>query len=170
MIARARATDWRDRPVELFNRVRPSSTGGLNSNMLFNWVQPLFNRYAQRCAKGVTRGVKSVSPPRCYPSLACRSGPPTPSSAAPQLAARSSQRSTAARSAAQRERRVREGSAGTGTPSSTSSLGRSARPHSQLQQPLPQPPADQHRPHSQSSATSPTSTTTPGPLHPEHRW
>ena len=24
--------------------------------MLFNWVQPLFNRYAQRCAKGVTRG------------------------------------------------------------------------------------------------------------------
>ena len=23
--------------------------------MLFNWVQPLFNRYAQRCAKGVTR-------------------------------------------------------------------------------------------------------------------
>ena len=25
--------------------------------MLFNWVQPLFNRYAQRCAKGVTRVV-----------------------------------------------------------------------------------------------------------------
>ena len=23
--------------------------------MLFNWVQPLFNRYAQGCAKGVTR-------------------------------------------------------------------------------------------------------------------
>ena len=104
--------------------------------------------------------VKSVSPPRGYPSLACHSGPPTPSSAAQQLAARSSQRSAAARSAAQRQRRVRKGSAGTGTPSSTSSVGRPARPHSQLQQPLPRPPADQHRPHSQSSATSTASTTT----------
>ena len=46
--------------------------------------------------------VKSVSAPRGYPALACRSGPPTPSSAAQQLAARSSQRSAAARSAAQR--------------------------------------------------------------------
>ena len=45
--------------------------------------------------------VKSVSPPRGDPSLACHSGPPTPSSAAQQLAARSSQRSVAARSAAQ---------------------------------------------------------------------
>ena len=69
VIARARATDWRDRPVELFNRVQPSSTGGLNSNMLFNWVQPLFNRYAQRCAKGVTRAV----------GAACRGGGGGPS-------------------------------------------------------------------------------------------
>ena len=45
--------------------------------------------------------VKSISPPRGYPSLACHSGPPTPSSAAQQLAARSSQRSAAVRSAAQ---------------------------------------------------------------------
>ena len=45
-------------------------------------------------------------------------------------------------------------------PSSTSSLRRPARPHTQLQQPLPQPPADQHRPHSQSSAASPASTNT----------
>ena len=45
--------------------------------------------------------VKSVSRPRGYPSLACHSGPPTPSSAAQQLAARSSQRSAAVRSAAQ---------------------------------------------------------------------
>ena len=29
--------------------------------MLFNWVQPLFNRYAQRCAKGVTRDVVSFT-------------------------------------------------------------------------------------------------------------
>ena len=29
--------------------------------MLFNWVQPLFNRYAQRCAKGVTRVPLHVS-------------------------------------------------------------------------------------------------------------
>ena len=114
--------------------------------------------------------VKRVSPPRGYPSLACHSGPPTPSSAAQQLAARSSQRSAAARSDARQQRRDREGSAGSRTPSSTSSIGRPARSHSQLQQPLPQPPADQHRPHSQSSATSPTSTTTPGPLHREERW
>ena len=45
--------------------------------------------------------VKGVSPPRGYPSLACHSGPPTPSNAAQQLAARSSQRSAAARSVAQ---------------------------------------------------------------------
>ena len=45
--------------------------------------------------------VKSVSPPRGYQFLACHSGPPTPSSAAQQLAARSSQRSAPVRSAAQ---------------------------------------------------------------------
>ena len=95
---------------------------------------------------------------------------PNPCSAAQQLAARSSQRSAAARSAAQRQRRVREGRAGTGTPTSTSSFGQPTTPHSQLQQLPPQPPAYQHRPHSQSSATSPTSTTTPGPLRREHRW
>ena len=32
--------------------------------MLFNWVQPLFNRYAQRCAKGVTRGPQRRTPSR----------------------------------------------------------------------------------------------------------
>ena len=32
--------------------------------MLFNWVQPLFNRYAQRCAKGVTRGAKWPGTPQ----------------------------------------------------------------------------------------------------------
>ena len=63
--------------------------------------------------------VKSVSPPRGYPTLACHSGPPTPSSASQQRgAARSSQlaaqrsvsqRSAAARSATQRQRRVRHG-------------------------------------------------------------
>ena len=45
--------------------------------------------------------VKSVSPPRGYPSLACHWGPPTPSSAAQQLTVRSLQRSAAARSVAQ---------------------------------------------------------------------
>ena len=54
--------------------------------------------------------VKSVSPPRGYPSLACHSGPPTPSSAAQQLAARSSQRSAAPRSAAQHRAAQRSGS------------------------------------------------------------
>ena len=46
--------------------------------------------------------VKSVSPPRGYPALACHSGPQTPSSAA-QLAARSAaQRLAAQRSGSQR--------------------------------------------------------------------
>ena len=35
--------------------------------MLFNWVQPLFNRYAQRCAKGVTRVI--LSPRKLHPLL-----------------------------------------------------------------------------------------------------
>ena len=30
--------------------------------MLFSWVQPLFNRYAQRCAKGVTRATPTARP------------------------------------------------------------------------------------------------------------
>ena len=69
-----------------------------------------------------------------------------------------------------RKRRDREGGGLTRTTSSASPIGRPARPHTQSRQPLPQPPANQHRPHSQSSVTSPTSTTTPGPLHREHRW
>ena len=132
--------------------------------------------------------VKSVSPPRAYQSLACHSGPPTPSSAAQQLAARSSQRSAAGRSAAQRlaappsdsaepvtepaapsraspcPRRDREGGGQTRTPSTASPIGRPARPHTQSRQPPPQPPADQHRPHSQSSAAAPASTTTTSSL------
>ena len=65
-----------------------------------------------------------------------------------------------------RKRRDREGGAQTRTPTSASPIGRPARPHSQLRQPPPQPPADQHRPHSQSSATStaPTTTTRTSPL------
>ena len=59
-----------------------------------------------------------------------------------------------------RKRRDREGGGLTRTPSSASLIGRPARPHTQLQQPPPQPPADQHRPHSQSSAASPASTNT----------
>ena len=122
--------------------------------------------------------VKSVSPPWGYPALACHSGPPTPSSAAQQLAARSSQRSAAPRSAAQRlaappcdsaefvtepaapsrasplPRRDREGG------SQTRPIGRPARPR----QPPPQPPADQHQPHFQSSAAAPASTTTTSSL------
>ena len=128
--------------------------------------------------------VKSVSPPRRYPSPACHSGPPTPSSAAQQLAARSSQRSAAARSAAQRlaappsdsaefvtepaapsraspgPRSDRGRGAQTRTPASASPIGRPARPR----QPPPQPPADQHQPHSQSSAAAPASTTTTSSL------
>ena len=48
----------------------------------------------------------------------------------------------------------------TRTLSSASPIGRPARPHTQSRQPLPQPPADQHRPHSQSSAAAPASTNT----------
>ena len=57
----------------------------------------------QRLVAGPPRErVKSVSPPRGYPALACHSGPPTPSSAA-QLAARSAaQRLAAQRSGSQR--------------------------------------------------------------------
>ena len=65
-----------------------------------------------------------------------------------------------------RKRRDREGGGQTRTPSSASPIGRPARPHTQSLQPPPQPPADQHRPHSQSSATStaPTTTTRTSPL------
>ena len=79
----------------------------------------------------------------------------------PRAARRSSsQRSAAARSAAQRQRRDREGGGQTRTPSTASPIGRPARPHNQSRQPLPQPPADQHRPHSQSCAAAPASTNT----------
>ena len=43
---------------------------------------------------------------------------------------------------------------------SASSIGGPARPHAQSRQQLPQPPADQHRPHSQPSAAAPASKNT----------
>ena len=59
-----------------------------------------------------------------------------------------------------RKHRDREGGGQTSTPSSASPISRPARPHTQSRHPPPQPPADQHRPHSQSRATSTASTTT----------
>ena len=135
--------------------------------------------------------VKSVSPPRGYPALACHSRPPTPSSAA-QLAARSAaQRLAAQRLAAQRSGSQRHPAT---APSSSRSLQRRPehrpdraatvkevhrpgllhQPHrptrspigrpARPRQPPPQPPADQHQPHSQSSAAAPASTTTTSSL------
>ena len=134
--------------------------------------------------------VKSVSPPRGYPTLACHSGPPTPSSASQQRgAARSSQRSAASRSATQRLAAPLSDSAEFVTEPAAPSVhrpdraapveevhrpgllhqphrptrspnGRPARPR----QPPPQPPADQHQPHFQSSAAAPSPTTTTSSL------
>ena len=84
--------------------------------------------------------VKSVSPPRGYPSLASHSGPPEP------RAPRASQRRPEHRPERQQQRRVREGGVATGTPTSASSFGRQAPPA------LP--------------AASPNSTTTIGRLGP----
>ena len=84
---------WMVAPVEL---VRSVLTGDWSDDYA---ASEHWNKYWNAVS---ATGLRGVSPPRGYPALACHSGPPTPSSAAQQLAARSSQRSAAPRSAAQR--------------------------------------------------------------------